>query len=118
VSFRMDAELRQKAAHVCADLGHDLHDVLRALITQIARHGRLPFAMGPSPPPAVETPANVVAGEPRLWADLSLQIQAETALTLLTRVIVELSVRLDEALDAPVPDEQLVAALTTERGAA
>ena len=115
VSFRIDADLHRKAAKVCSNLGLELHEVLRALISQIARDGALPFAIGSGsrlPVPSRNLP---VVDRSRLWSDLQPQISAETALTLLMRVIAELSSRLSEAVDASDRDEPLIAELTAQR---
>lgn len=115
VSFRIDAELHRKAAEVCSNLGLELHEVLRALIAQTARDGALPFSPGsgrraPVPPRIVP-----VVDRSRLWSDLQPQIGAELALTLLMRVIAELSSRLSDALDAADRDDPLIAELTAQR---
>lgn len=115
VSFRIDAELHRKAAAVCADRGLDLHDVLRALISQIARDASIPVTLDSRRPPP-STPGSLpVIDEPRLWADLRPQISAETALTLLMRVIARLSARLDELLEASERDGPSIDALTARR---
>src|SRR5207248_7354800 len=49
--FRINPALRDQAMQVCARLGVELSDVLRALVTRIAHDGAIPFAM-----PAAESP--------------------------------------------------------------
>ena len=115
VSFRIDAELHRKAAKVCSNLGLELHEVLRSLIAQIARDGALPFAVGSGRSIPVPLRTLPLVDRSRLWSDLQPQISAETALTLLMRVIAEISSRLSEAVDAADLDEPLIAELTAQR---
>jgi DNA-damage-inducible protein J len=114
VRFRVDPEIRDQAAKVCADLGFELNDVLRALLTRIARDGVLPFDFS--------TPGQSNAGrlpfydyDERLWASMKPQIDAEVALALLARFIANCSTRIDEEGDTARPDRPLIAQLTQER---
>jgi len=114
VRFRVDKALRAKADQVCAGLGRDLHDVLRAVVTRIARDGALPFTLEPpaSAPPAVRPFGDY---DPRLWSGLKPQLDAELAVSLLVRFIADRSARLADAADASDPDAELIELLTQER---
>src|SRR5438445_13175806 len=48
--FRINPALRDQAMQVCARLGVELSDVLRALVTRIAHDGAIPFAMPAAEP--------------------------------------------------------------------
>jgi antitoxin component of RelBE/YafQ-DinJ toxin-antitoxin module len=43
VRFRIDPTIRDKAAKVCAGHGLELNDVLRAIVTKIAKEGKVPI---------------------------------------------------------------------------
>jgi antitoxin component of RelBE/YafQ-DinJ toxin-antitoxin module len=88
--FRIDPAVRDRAAEVCARLGHELSDVLRALVARIARDGAIPFEM-PPPESALE---NFMDRDPRLWAPLQAEVEAQLALDLLGRFIADRSTRI------------------------
>ena len=115
VRFRINPELREKAAKVCADLGLELNDVLRALVTRIARDGAFPFDLGATPtrPPLGHTPFHDY--DARLWSSIKPQVDAEVAIALLARFIADCSTRIDEAGDGGAPDPELVARLSRDR---
>ena len=115
VRFRIDPELRERAAQACADLGLELNDVLRAFVTRIARDGALPFDLGttPTPPEPGHTPFHDY--DARLWSPIKPQIDAEVAIGLLARFIANCSTRIDEAADGVAPDPELVMRLTRDR---
>ncbi len=113
VRFRVDPERRDRAAQVCAGLGVELNDVLRALVTRIAHEGTIPFDVAPAAAPARQ-PAPDPASPPdygeRWWSALKPQLDAERAMDLLSRFIAECSAQLDPpAGTAPPTLEQLVA---------
>ena len=110
--FRLDPEIRHKAAEVCARQGHELSDVLRQLVAHIARAGAIPFEM-PSRPP--NEGANATFDDERLWATMKPQLEAEVAIGVLARFIADCSTTLDESADAPQHDRELLAHLAQER---
>lgn len=114
IRFRIDPALAHGAEKVCADLGFELRDVLRATVTRIARDHALPFDM------------NAAAGsearrrpfyeyDERLWATMKPPIDAEVALALLARYIADCSTRIDDIEQADRVDRQQVKALTKTR---
>jgi len=115
VRFRINPELREKAAKVCADLGLELNDVLRAFVTRIARDSALPFDLGTAPtsPEPGHTPFHDY--DARLWSPIKPQIDAEVAIGLLARFIADCSTRIDEAADGGASDPDLVMRLTRDR---
>ena len=115
VRFRINPELREKAATVCADLGLELNDVMRAFVTRIARDGAIPFDLGtaPAPPEPGHTPFHDY--DARLWSPIKPQIDAEIAIGLLARFIADCSTRIDEAAVGAAPDTELVMRLTRDR---
>jgi len=117
VGFRINPELREKAAAVCAGLGLELNDVLRALVTRIARDGTLPFELATTPLAQV-TPTPFRDYDPRLWTSIKPQVDAEVALNLLARYIAQCSCRLDQAQVSGTVDSKLVASLKKDRAAA
>jgi addiction module RelB/DinJ family antitoxin len=114
IRFRIDAEVREKAVQICADLGYELSDVLKALVSRIARDGTLPFDMAGGPvTPATTAP--FYNYDERLWAGIKPQIDAEVALQLLARFIADCSTTLDEEDDKPTQDVKLKEKLTAAR---
>ena len=115
VRFRINPELRQKAEKVCADLGLELNDVLRAFVTRIARDSALPFDLGtiPTSPAPGHTPFHDY--DARLWSSIKPQIDAEVAIGLLARFIADCSTRIDEAANGGASDPDLVVRLTRDR---
>lgn len=116
IRFRIDAEVREKAVQVCAQLGYELNDVLKALVSRIARDGALPFDMAGTATPAAPVPFYTY--DERLWSGMKPQIDAEVALALLARYIADCSTSLDEESDKKKPDAKLVERLTTARAQA
>ncbi len=115
IRFRVDSELHERATKVCADIGVDLTEVLRATITRIARDGELPFPLGlevresfPS-----QVPFQNYGG--RLWGALKPQIDAEVAIALLARFIADCSTRIDEAGTTDKKAPEVIEQLTAER---
>jgi len=112
--FRINPALRAQAMQVCARLGVELADVLRALVTRIAHDGAIPFAM-----PAAESPtapASPPSTDERLWTSMRAQVEAEVALALLARFIADCSTTIDEQVNAN--DRERFARLTEQRGEA
>lgn len=117
VRFRIDPTLRDKAASICAEHGMELHDVLRLVVTQIAREGALPSAIGPSAQIAIQPLQGASPYDNRVWSILRGQLDAELAVSLLARQIADRSARLDEASAGPEADPELVSKLNRERAA-
>jgi len=115
VRFRVNPDLREKAAKVCANLGVELNDVLRTLVTRIARDGALPFDLGTPPPQPVPDHTPFQEYDARLWSPIKPQVDAEVAIALLARFIADCSTRIDEAADGGATDPELVARLTRDR---
>lgn len=111
--FRLDPEIRQRAAEVCARQGHELSDVLRQLVSHIAQEGVIPFEM-PSLSPEASTPT---FDDERLWGAMKPQLEAEVAIAVLDRFIADCSTSIDEAA-APQDDHSFLARLAQEREAA
>jgi len=88
--FRIDPAVRARAAEVCIQLGHELSYVLRALVARIARDGTIPFEMPPPEPAA----GNFMDRDPRLWAQLQAEVEAQLALYLLGRFIADCSTKI------------------------
>lgn len=109
--FRLDPEIRIRAAEVCARRGHELSDVLRQLVAHIAHEGVIPFEM-PSPEASPST-----FEDERLWDTMKPQLEAEIAIAVLDRFIADCSTRIDEAA-APQDDHTSLARLAQEREAA
>lgn len=110
--FRINPETRAHAAEVCARMGYELSDVLRALVTRIAHEDSIPFDLGIQPH---ATSASLVAGDERLWSPIKPHIEAEIALALLARFIADCSTTIDEQAASDRSDQELFARLTNER---
>ena len=115
VRFRVDPELRDRAAKVCADFGFELNDVLRALVTRIARDGALPFELNAVSVRARPDRTPFRDYDVRLWSSVKPQVDAEVAIALLARFIADCSTRIDEKSDGKSPHRELVERLTKER---
>ncbi len=114
IRFKVDPQLRDKAAAVCAGLGHELADVLRALVTRIAQEGTLPFDMGSTPQGASGAmPFGDYAD--RFWTPLKSQLEAEVALSLLAWFIADCSRRIDDHAEAVRLHEQSLVQLQQDR---
>jgi DNA-damage-inducible protein J len=115
IRFRIDPAIHDKAAKVCAELGLELNDVLRLLVTRIARDRAIPFDFGAAPPQPSPDQTPFHEYDPRLWRSIRPQIDAEVALALLGRFIADCSTRIDEESGREKPDRPLVARLTEQR---
>lgn len=114
IRLRIDPQLAQQAERVCADAGFELRDVLRLVITRIARDRKIPFDLADtSADEARRQP--FYEYDPRLWANLKPAIDAEVALAVLSRFIADCSTRLDEAEENEHVDQQLTKQLTVAR---
>lgn len=115
IRFRIDPAIREKADEVCAQLGHELTDVLSAVVVRIARDGTIPFELGASAaqPPVAEIP--FYNYDERLWGTMKPRIDAEVALAILARFIADCSTKLDEEASSPQSNDTLVASLTAQR---
>jgi antitoxin component of RelBE/YafQ-DinJ toxin-antitoxin module len=105
--FRVDPAIRDRAARVCIELGHELSDILRAFVARIADDGEIPFAM----PPTSADARSFMSQDPRLWSGLQAQVEAQLALDLLGRFIADCSIALEEQIDAaadPTRAQQLM----------
>ena len=114
IRFRIDPQLAQQAEKACADAGFELRDVLRLVVTRMAREHALPFgidAVGTSE--ARRRP--FYDYDERLWANFKPSIDAEVALTLLARFVADCSTRIDEAEQAERVDRQLIKRLAKAR---
>lgn len=89
--FRVDPQQLAEAREVCARLGIELADVLRAMVARIAGDGAIPFEL--PPPTAADDPFDTL--DERLWSPLKHTLQAEAALALIDRTIADAAARLD-----------------------
>jgi antitoxin component of RelBE/YafQ-DinJ toxin-antitoxin module len=108
--FRVDPAVRDRAAHVCIELGHELSDILRAVVARIADDGVIPFAL---PPKSAEA-RSFMSQDPRLWSGLQAQVEAQLALDLLGRFIADCSIALEAQTDAAA-DSARTEQLTQQR---
>jgi hypothetical protein len=115
VRFRMDPLVLEKAAKVCADHGLELSDVLRTLITTIAREGKVPGAAASAPRRPAEERAPFAEYNESLWSGLRPRLDAELALTVLARFVADTSLRIADAAAADQPDQRLINELTQDR---
>lgn len=114
IRFRIDPQLAQQAEQVCAAAGFELRDVLRFLVTRIARTGVIASDLA-------DAGASEARQRPfydydeRLWADLKPSIDAEVALALLARFVADCSTRLDEAEQGEPVDRRIINELAQAR---
>jgi addiction module RelB/DinJ family antitoxin len=114
IRFRIDPVLAQQAEQVCAKLGFELRDVLRATVTRIARDQVMPFDMN-ALASAEARRRPFYEYDERLWASIKPPIDAEVALALLARFIADCSTRIDDAEQADRVDRQQLKTLTKAR---
>lgn len=117
VRFRIDPQLRDQAAAVCTSHGMELPDLLRLVVTRIARDGAIPAGLLDQAGRRTEQ-APFLEYDARLWTRLQPQLSAEVALALLSRFIADCSTWLDEAKQQSKPDRPKVKLLEAERAGA
>ncbi len=104
IRFRIDRELAERAYQMAAAQGLGLPDVMRMMLTKAVRTGD--FAIDRAEPAAASTAPDPlsVAYEPRYWADVKTELDAETALAALHHSIAQGTTTLDEGLGTKAPD--------------
>lgn len=118
IRFRIDPAIHKKAADACSHLGIELNDVLRALVTRIARDGAVPFDLGAAPPPRAPDRTPFHDYDSRLWASLKPRVEAEAALSLLMRFIADSTTMIDEENGRRNADRDLLSRLDRDRAEA
>lgn len=108
IRFRIDPAIHEKAAKACSRLGLEVNDVLRALVTRIARDGTVPFDIGASAPPPARERTSFHDYDPALWGTIKPRVEAEAALSLLMRFIADCSFRIDEEAAQRSPNRDLL----------
>jgi addiction module RelB/DinJ family antitoxin len=111
VRFMVDPEIRARAEQVCAHLGLDLNEVLRAFLVRVARDGKLPFAPEPaSQPDRRDRPAPFSTYDPRAWAPLAPVLNAELAVEVLDHVVASSMAQIQAARAAGISSDEKQAA--------
>jgi hypothetical protein len=110
--FRIDPQVRDQAADVCARFGHELSDVLRAFVSRIAAEGAIPI---PLPPDRGFADSPSPGGDDRLWSLMRPHVEAEVALALLARFIADCSTTIDKLSEAAQPEQDVMDRLKGER---
>lgn len=106
IRFRCNPAIKSDAAAVCDRVGFDLGDVLRAVVTRIARDGALPIEL--------RMPLREGAGVPffeyreGLWKDFQ-HIEGEVLLESLMRFVATAASRISAEEDKPRADKELIA---------
>lgn len=106
VRFRCDPTLKRDAAAVCDQVGFELGDVLRAVVTRIARDGALPIEL--------RMPAREGAGIPffeynqQIWKDFQ-HIDGEVLLESLIRFVASQAKEISAEEDKPRPNKESIA---------
>jgi antitoxin component of RelBE/YafQ-DinJ toxin-antitoxin module len=114
--FRVDPEVRQRAAAVCIRHGHELSDVLRKLLSHIADVGVIPFEMPSGKRDA--SSAQLTSDDERLWVTMAPQLETEVAVGLLDRFIAMCTTILDQAAETRGIPQDSLRALVSQREAA
>lgn len=115
ISFRIDPEIHERASKACEGLGVELNDVLRSLVTRIARDGSIPFDLGASPPQLASDQTPFHEYDARLWRSVRPPIEAEVAIAVLARFIADCSTRIDEESDRQEPDRDAIVEWAAQR---
>jgi addiction module RelB/DinJ family antitoxin len=110
--FRIDPQVRDQAAEVCARFGLELNDVLRVFVTRIATEGAIPIELPPDRGSNEDAP---FGDNNRLWSSLRTHVEAEVAIALLARFVADCSTTIDELADLTQTDSDVVARLNVER---
>jgi antitoxin component of RelBE/YafQ-DinJ toxin-antitoxin module len=114
--FRVNPEIRQKAADVCIQTGHELSDVLRQLLSHIANFGVIPFQMEGGQRDMGRQPRTFE--DERLWVAVKPQLEAEVAVGLLDRFIAACTTMLDEGAEMRLGHQDAQSELVSQREAA
>jgi antitoxin component of RelBE/YafQ-DinJ toxin-antitoxin module len=114
--FRVNPEVRQRAAAVCIGHGHELSDVLRQVVSHIANVGVIPFEMPSGQRDAGS--AQLTSDDERLWLTMKPQLEAEVAVGLLDRFIAKCTTILDQAAETTGIPQDSLPELVSQREAA
>jgi antitoxin component of RelBE/YafQ-DinJ toxin-antitoxin module len=115
VSFRIEATLRHEASLVCASLGMELNDYLRACVTRLVQDKRIPFAVIAPMHQPVQTG---VATSSRLWAPLEATTDVEAATICAHADIAAKTASLSNAKASTPSNKPLIKHLSLKRGEA
>lgn len=114
--FRVNPEVRQRAAEVCIRHGHELSDVLRQLLSHIAREGAIPFQLPSEQHDYASSP--LTSDDERLWLVMKPQLECEVAVGLLDRFIAICTTILDQAAETTGISQDSLPELVSQREAA
>jgi antitoxin component of RelBE/YafQ-DinJ toxin-antitoxin module len=118
IRFRIDRAIAKEAYRMAAELGMELPDVMRMMLTKAVRLRSFSIDQdqdAPSRPAAIPP---VEDYEARYWDPLNASLDAELALALLHRTIADLTTSLDEGLALAAPDVRRLEGIRGERDAA
>ncbi|MBT0963019.1 type II toxin-antitoxin system RelB/DinJ family antitoxin [Denitromonas iodatirespirans] len=90
IRFRIDKSLLEKAESTCQRHGHELFEVVRAMIAQVVRDDAIPVDIPPTGKPASHSRFD----DHLAWDGQKTQISASVLLELIERVIARCSTRL------------------------
>ncbi|RZL85956.1 MAG: hypothetical protein EOP82_31650 [Variovorax sp.] len=115
IRFRIDREIAERAHRMATEMGLELPDVMRMMLTKAVRIGD--FSIDQGEDSKVQPPEDRLfeAYEPRYWADAKASLDVETALAVLHHAIADHTSSLDEGLALKVPDPELLERLRNER---
>jgi len=115
LSFRIDREIAEKALRMAARRGMELPEVLRMMLTKAVRIGDFMLDAGNEPPPAAAADHPNYAYEERYWAPMKGSLDAEAAMAVLNRAMVQRTTWLDEGLSVKSPDLKRLERIRDER---
>ena len=118
IRFRIDRAIAKEAYRMAAELGMELPDVMRMMLTKAVRLRRFSIDQDQDAPYRFAANPTVEDYEARYWDPLNASLDAELALALLHRTIADLTQSLDEGLARAVPDVSRLERLRDERDAA
>jgi antitoxin component of RelBE/YafQ-DinJ toxin-antitoxin module len=114
--FRVNPEVRDRAAETCVRHGHELSEVLRQLLSHLANEGVIPFPMSSGQRDDVNQP--LTSEDERLWLTMKPQLEAEVAVGLLDRFIATCTTILDQAAETTRSPREALPELVSQREAA
>ncbi|MDM0049766.1 hypothetical protein [Variovorax sp. J22R115] len=118
IRFRIDPHIAKEVHRMAAEIGMELPDVMRAMLTKAVRNRSFSIDRERDAPTRLASDPVAGAYEPRYWDPLKPALEAELALALLHRIIARLTTSLDEGLSLEQPDLAELERVRDERDAA
>lgn len=97
IRFRVDREIGERAHRMAAQMGLELPDIMRMMLTAAVRAGKFSVDPETSPRTGAPTQEQLDPYEPRYWSEVQATLDADLALALLHHVVAACTTWLDKA---------------------